>query len=156
LNGKSGVFARHDGNWHRNWDRGHDHFWRGHRCRFLNGEWIIFDTGFYADGYYGYGYPYGYYPDDYYTESYSGADPNYYDEGAYASSSSDQSTDSTVVAVQEQLTRQGYYRGEIDGIFGQETRRGLLRYQSDHGLRGTGRLDVNTLHALGLPRAASN
>jgi hypothetical protein len=24
------VFARHDGNWHRDWDRHHAHFWNGH------------------------------------------------------------------------------------------------------------------------------
>jgi hypothetical protein len=149
FNGKNRVFARHDGNWHRDWDRGHDHFWRGHRSRFVNGEWIIFDTGFYPWS------PYGY-PNDYYAESYSGSDPNYYDDEAYTSSS-DQSTDSTIAtAAQEQLARRGYYHGEIDGILGPETRRAIMRYQSDHGLRVTGRLNMDMLHALGLPRVASN
>ena len=147
------VFARRTASWHRDWDRHHDHFWNGHRCRFINGEWFVYDTGFYP---YGYGYPYDYYPDDYYAESYSGADPNYYDEGAYTSSS-DQSTDSTIAAAaQEQLARRRYYRGEIDGIFGPETRRAIMRYQREHGLRVTGRLDMDMLHALGLPRVASN
>jgi hypothetical protein len=148
------VFARRTANWHRDWDRHRDHWWQGHRCRFVNGEWSIFDLGFYPWS--SYGYPYDYYPDDYYAESYSGADPNYYDEGAYTSSS-DQSTDSTIAAAaQEQLARRRYYRGEIDGVFGPETRRAIMRYQSDHGLRVTGRLNMDMLHALGLPRVASN
>jgi peptidoglycan hydrolase-like protein with peptidoglycan-binding domain len=65
-------------------------------------------------------------------------------------------TDSTVAAVQEQLAQQGYYRGEIDGIFGAGTRRAVVRYQSDHGLRVTGNLNADTLQALGLRRVASN
>jgi peptidoglycan hydrolase-like protein with peptidoglycan-binding domain len=64
--------------------------------------------------------------------------------------------DSTVAAVQEQLAQQGYYRGEIDGIFGAETRRAVVRYQSDQGLRVTGNLNTDTLGALGLQRVASN
>ena len=51
------VFARRSADWHRDWDRHHDHFWHGHRCRFVNGEWFIFDAGFYP---YDYSYPYGY------------------------------------------------------------------------------------------------
>ena len=41
------VFARRTATWHRDWDRHRDHFWNGHRCRFVNGEWFIYDTGFY-------------------------------------------------------------------------------------------------------------
>src|SRR6266403_2831980 len=69
--GHNHVFAQRSGNWNRNWDRRHDHFWNGHRCRFVNGSWFIFDFGFfpwfgwpffdsYAYDYYPYGYPYGY------------------------------------------------------------------------------------------------
>ncbi len=70
--------------------------------------------------------------------------------------SSEQYADSTVATAQEQLARQGYYRGEIDGVFGPETRRAVTRYQSDHGLRVTGSLNTDTLHALGFPRVANN
>src|SRR5437868_5500610 len=153
------VFARRSADWHRDWDRRHDHFWHGHRCRFVNGEWFIYDIGFYPYDYsYPYGYPYDEYAYDYYPSGYNAgvyeSDADYYSPGAY--DSSDQSTDSTVAAAQEQLARQGYYRGEIDGIFGPETRRAIVRYQSDHGLRATGRLSTDTLHALALPGAANN
>jgi len=153
------IFARRTADWHRDWDRRHDHWWHGHRCRFVNGEWFIYDIGFYPyDYWYPYGYPYDEYAYDYYPYGYdAGAyqdDADYYSQGAY--DSSDQNADSTVVAAQEQLARQGYYRGEIDGVFGPETRRAIMRYQSDHGLRVTGRLNMDTLHALRLPRVASN
>ena len=158
--GREHVFARRSADWHRDWDRHGDHWWHGHRCHFVNGFWFIYDTGFYpSDYWYPYGYGYGYYAPDYYPYDYDpgvyqGGDADYYAEGAYESSG--QYADSTVTAVQQQLARQGYYRGEIDGIFGTETRRAVLRYQSDHGLRVTGNLNADTLRALGLPRVASN
>jgi len=156
--GREHVFARRSADWHRDWDRGRDHWWHGHRCHFVNGFWFIYDTGFYPYDYwspYGYG---GYYASDYYPYDY---DPgvyeggrDYYGQGAY--DSSEQCADSTVAAVQEQLAQQSYYRGEIDGIFGAETRRAVVHYQSDHGLRVTGNLNGDTLQALGLRRVASN
>ena len=153
------VFARRSADWHRDWDRRSDHWWHGHRCHFVNGFWFIYDTGFYPyDYWYPYGYGYGYYGSAYYPYDYApgvyegGAD--YYGQGAYRSS--EEYADSTVTAVQEQLARQGYYRGEIDGVFGPETRRAVTRYQSDHGLRVTGSLNTDTLHALGFPRVANN
>src|SRR5882762_5034471 len=64
--GHNHVFAQRTADWNRNWERRHDHFWNGHRCRFVNGSWFIFDFGFfpwfgwpYYD-YYPYGSPYGY------------------------------------------------------------------------------------------------
>ncbi len=144
------VFAHRTASWHRDWDRHHDHFWNGHRCRFINGEWFIYDTGFYP---YDYGYPYDYYPYEYDPGVYQD-DANYYSQGAY--DSSDQVTDSTVAGAQTQLARQGYYRGEIDGVVGPETRRAIMRYQSDRGLRVTGRLNGDTLRALESPRVGNN
>jgi len=154
------VFARRSADWHRDWDRRRDHWWHGHRCHFVNGFWFIYDTGFYPyDYWYPYGYGYGYYgsayyPYDYDPGVYEGGDVDYYGQGAYDSSV--QYGDSTVAAVQEQLAQQGYYRGEVDGIFGAQTRRAVVRYQSDHGLRVTGNLNADTLQALGLQRVASN
>ena len=52
--------------------------------------------------------------------------------------------------VQDQLTRAGYYHGQIDGVLGPETRHALVRYQSDKGLRVTGSLTVETQQSLGL------
>jgi Putative peptidoglycan binding domain len=157
--GREHVFARRSADWHRDWDRRRDHWWHGHRCHFVNGFWFIYDTGFYP---YDYWYPYGYgyyasdyyYPYDYDPGAYENSGVNYYGQGAYGSS--EQYTDFTVTAVQEQLARQGYYRGEIDGIFGAETRRAVVRYQSDQGLRVTGNLNADTLRALELQRVASN
>jgi hypothetical protein len=157
--GHERVFARRSADWHRDWDRRSDHWWHGHRCHFVNGFWFIYDTGFYPHDYwYPYGYAYGYYGSAYYPYDYDagvyegGAD--YYGQGAY--DSSEQYADSTVAAVQQRLAQQGYYRGEIDGVCGPETRRAVTRYQSDHGLRVTGSLNTDTLHALGFPQVANN
>src|SRR5207253_2757996 len=56
---------------------------------------------------------------------------NYYDQGGNTSTSYDQSTAVAVAEVQDQLATAGYYHGKIDGVLGPETRRALLRYQSD-------------------------
>jgi Putative peptidoglycan binding domain len=148
-NWRNHVVAQHSGNWQRNWNRSRDHVWRGHHCRFINGSWVIFDFGFYP--WWPYGYPYDYYADDYYGYPYgydSGAyqSDEYYGQGGY----SDEYTNSTVASAQQQLARQGYYRGPIDGVSGPETRRAIIRYQGDHGLRVTGILTTDTLQALGL------
>jgi len=158
-NWRNHVVAQHSADWHRDWDRNRDHFWHGHRCRFVDGSWFIFDFGFFPyDYWYPYGYPYDEYADVYYPYGYdAGAyegDADYYSPGGH--DASEQSIDSTVASAQEQLARQGYYRGDIDGILGSETRRAIMRYQSDHGLRVTGNLNTDTVRALGLPRVASN
>jgi len=157
-NGRNHVVAQHSANWHRDWDRGRDHFFNGHRFRFVNGAW--FDFGFdpwwpydYPYDYYGYNYPYGYDPGYYDAENYQGQgyDSN---EGNYGSY--DQSAGSTVAVVQAQLAKQGYYRGQIDGVLGSQTQRAIANYQNDHGLRATGSLTTDTLRTLGLRRVASN
>ena len=146
------VFTQRSANWHRDWDRRCDHWWHGHRCRFVNGSWFIFDFGFVP----WYGWPYDYYPYDYYYPYgydpgiYEGADSNYYSEGNYYPS--DQSTDATVAAAQERLAREGYYHGEIDGVPGPETQRAIIRYQSDRSLHVTGYLNSETRQSLGLRR----
>jgi hypothetical protein len=153
-NWRNHVAAQHSGNWHRDWDRSRDHVWNGHHCRFINGSWVIFDFGF--DPWWPYwGYPYDYYgytyyPDDYDQSGY-GYGGEYYDQNGYA----DQSTSSIVAAAQERLAREGYYRGQIDGIVGPETRRAIARYQSNHGLRVNGNLTPDTLGAMGLRQVAS-
>src|SRR5438094_2611966 len=156
--GREHVFARRSADRHRDWDRRRDHWWHGHRCHFVNGFWFIYDTGFYPYDYWNpYGYSYyasDYYPYDYDPGVYEGGGADYYGQGA--NGSSEQYADSNIAAAQEQLARQGYYRGEIDGVFGAQTRRAVVRYQSDHGLRVTGNLNADTLQALGLRRVASN
>ena len=126
---------------------------------------------------YGYNYPYSYnsqpnyydsgdyqgqmyydqnsYPDqsqDYYdssvyqTEAYY--DPNSYNDQSY-------SNYSIVVAAQERLAREGYYRGESDGKLSPEMQKAVRRYQSTNGLRATGYLDTDTLATMGLRQGAS-
>jgi peptidoglycan hydrolase-like protein with peptidoglycan-binding domain len=59
----------------------------------------------------------------------------------------------TIAAAQFQLMRRGYYRGRIDGSYGSRTTFGLRAFQSTGGLAPTGRLDPQTLDALGLSGA---
>lgn len=180
--GHNHVFAQRSADWNRNWDRRRDHFWNGHRCRFVNGSWFIFDIGFfpwfgwpfydyYAYDYYPYGYPYGYgygYPygygydsGAYYGSSYydqNGYDSSYDNQGGYDSSyyngdgsgSYARSVAVEVADAQDRLARAGYYRGQIDGVLGPETRHAIVRYQSDKGLEPSGNLTSETLRSLGL------
>jgi Putative peptidoglycan binding domain len=57
---------------------------------------------------------------------------------------------SQLVRAQNQLASLGYYRGYADGVFGPLTSRAIVQYQSDNGLRVTGRLDRATLRSLGV------
>jgi len=170
--GHNHVFAQRSADWNRNWDRRRDHFWNGHRCRFVNGSWFIFDIGFfpwfgwpfydyYAYDYYPYGYPYGYGYGSPYGYGYdSGADygSSYHDQIGYDSSryggngygSYDRSAAVEVADAQDRLARAGYYRGQIDGVLGPETRHAIVRYQSDKGLEPSGNLTSETLRSLGL------
>jgi len=101
----------------------------------VNGSWVIFDLGFYDPFYWGWGYPYYGYGSGYdYSGSYGATDG------------------SPVASTQARLAEFGYYHGEIDGVFGPETRRALLRYQHDQGLPQTGYVSDNTLRTLAARR----
>jgi Putative peptidoglycan binding domain len=140
-----------------------------------------YDYGFPNDGYgsstYGYDYPYSYTydPGDYNSGDYQGQmyyDQNsypdqsqgYYDSSVYQTqvyddpkgySDESQSDYSTIVAAQERLARQGYYRGETDGVLSPEMQKAIGRYQSTNGLRQTGQLDSDTLAVMGLSKTIS-
>jgi hypothetical protein len=60
------------------------------------------------------------------------------------------SPDSTVAAVQQDLTRLGYYHGSIHGLYGRATRSAVARYQTGHHLAVTGTLTSQTLQLLGV------
>jgi Putative peptidoglycan binding domain len=174
--GHNHVFAQQSVGWNRNWDRNRDHFWNGHRCRWFNNSWFIFDIGFipwfgwpysdyYAYDYYPYGYPYGYGPGAYQSSYYygqNGYDSSYNDQGGYDSSynngngygSYDRSNGSAVADAQERLARAGYYHGQVDGVLGPKTRHAIVRYQSDKGLEPSGNLTSETLRSLGMQRVA--
>ncbi|PYK48769.1 MAG: hypothetical protein DME20_08225 [Verrucomicrobia bacterium] len=146
------AFARHDANWHRDWDKHRAHFHNNVVFVFVDGFW----WGLYPWDYYPY-YAYGYYPYDYYDNPYDYYDYSpydYNDQSAYVDS--DQyGNNTTVSAVQSELAKLGYYHGSIDGVVGDETQAALARYQEDHDLSVTGTLTAATLQSLGLPRTAS-
>jgi hypothetical protein len=143
------VIARHNAStWHRNWDRGHDHSWHGHRCHFQNGFWFIYDPFLW----YPYGYGYDYYPyETYYDSSYdSASEPaQEYSQGPDGKDS-EYSGDARVTDVQSALAREGYYDGAIDGKLGPSTRNALRRYQREHGLDATGGITSGVIQALRL------
>ena len=60
-----------------------------------------------------------------------------------------------VRAAQTVLSRQGYYRGAIDGTLNDATRKALFEYQIDRGINATGNLDGRTAQSLGLNVTAS-
>jgi Putative peptidoglycan binding domain len=137
---------RHDGNWHRGWNRHHAHFHHNKVFVFIGGFWWGLDPWFYP--YYAYDYPYDYdygYPYDYY---------NYDDQPAY-DASDHYSSNATISAVQSELGKLGYYPGAIDGILGDQTEAAIARYQEDRDLSVTGTVDAATLQSLGLTRTGS-
>jgi hypothetical protein len=142
------VVARYSANWHRNWDRGRDHFWHGHRCHFRNGFWFIYDPFLF----YPYGYGYDFYPYDYaggtyYDDSYGSQQ---YAPDATANQQEYGDAGSQVGNVQSALAREGYYDGAIDGRLGPGTQKALRRYQRDHGLPVTGGISRAVIEALQL------
>ena len=96
--------------------------------------------------------------------SYPDQSQGYYDSGVYQTEAYDdpngysdesQSDYSTIAAAQERLARQGYYRGDTDGVLSPETQKAVRRYQSTNGLRQTGYLDSDTLAVMGLSTTTS-
>jgi len=104
--------------------------------------------GFFPDVVVGFGDPYyyaGYYP--YYGyDDYSPAPAAY--RPAYDSHMS--GSESLTVQVQRQLSLKGYYRGDIDGVIGPQTRSAIVAYQREHDLDQSGVIDAHLLKALQL------
>jgi hypothetical protein len=122
--------------YHRVWhDRG---WWRGHYNH------VAFVGGAYWGGYWywdgGYWFPAWGYDPAYVGYVYDG--PVF----AYANLPPDQ----VVVNVQEALQDQGYYRGDVDGQLGTQTRDALAAYQRDHELEVSSAIDEATVQSLGL------
>ena len=55
-----------------------------------------------------------------------------------------------IANAQTMLARRGYYRSDIDGVYGPGTEFALRAYQARVGLAVTGRLDLETLAAMGM------
>jgi hypothetical protein len=109
--------------------RDRDHF--RHHGGFFFGDSFGYDPYAYDYPYYGY--------DDYNDGDYSG--------GQY-SSADVTLAQQTVVAVQKELAKLGYYHGPIDGLIGPETERAISWFQSVDKLTVTGQIDDATLKAL--------
>ena len=54
-----------------------------------------------------------------------------------------------IAGAQYQLMSRGYYRGRVDGKYGSRTALAVRAFQSSAGLPPTGRLDIETVKALG-------
>jgi Putative peptidoglycan binding domain len=151
---------RHDGNWHRDWDRHHAHFHNNRVFVFVDGFWWGLNPWDYSYPYYASGYPYdsGDYPYDYSgypNDYYSGYNPYDYYQGYNDYDSTYAAPDQyannpTVSAVQSALAKLGYYNGAIDGTLGDQTQAALANYQQDRDLSVTGTVDVATLQSLGI------
>jgi putative peptidoglycan binding protein len=118
-------------NYHRQW---HDRtWWRSHYTRivFVNGGWYYWNAGYWFPAW---GYdPFVSYVYDGPIYAYNGLTP-----------------DRVIVDVQEQLARDGYYDGPIDGILGPMTREAIAAFQADNGLSVTSVIDEPTLATLGI------
>ena len=118
--------------WGNNWN------WHHHN----NNNNVVFISGFGFPfwGWWGWGYPYsyGYYPYGYYPYGYGSGyyGSYYYNYGnGYGYDNGSGYTgqyDAKVAELQRRLKNAGYYRGEIDGIFGSRTQYALKAYRHDH------------------------
>ncbi len=55
-----------------------------------------------------------------------------------------------VTSIQQRLKSDGYYGGEIDGIYGTKTKAAVQKFQEDNGLSPDGIVGEKTLSALGI------
>ena len=60
----------------------------------------------------------------------------------------------TVRRVQQKLRQWGYYDGEVDGVFGQETYDAVVYFQKKNGLKADGVAGSATLEAMGIVASA--
>ena len=125
---KYAVFVNYHPLWQSQW------WWTSHynHIVFIYGGWYYWNNFYW--------YPaWGYAPDSVYA----------FDGPIYASNP-DYDPAQVVANVQSALQQQGYYRGEIDGVLGPQTRAALAEYQSAQGLEPTGLVDEPTLENLGM------
>lgn len=81
----------------------------------------------------------------------------YDDQGQYGKQDDNSSSSAdrdiaveTVAAAQDELAREGYYHGPIDGVFSEDAHRAVKDFQRDNGLNETGYLSRETRNALEL------
>jgi len=61
-----------------------------------------------------------------------------------------------VVQIQTRLKNWGYYKGNIDGIYGSKTTEAVRHFQRKNGLKVDGIAGAQTLYAIGLPTGTSS
>lgn len=61
-----------------------------------------------------------------------------------------------VTQIQSVLKEKGYYNGNVDGIFGINTKNAVTNFQRDNGLKADGIVGDKTLAALGINRVNTN
>jgi hypothetical protein len=105
----------------RGWDRRSVYMWNNHRYHWYGNSWVILNSG--------YDVPYTTY---------------------YPSAPMVAANDDLVSDVQAALGRRGYNVGVVDGDLGPQTQDAIAAFQSDRGLRVTGRIDQPLLRALGI------
>jgi hypothetical protein len=146
----TGVFARGGDGGHGG---GHSGGFAGHRSL---GPGFTSHSGVHDwHGGHSYGYPYWggvWWDGDPYWEfdpyySYYDDSSRAYPEAARLRPDATSSRDS-VIAVQQELARLGYYHGPVDGITGPETRQAIRWFQSVDKLPVTGLVDDATLNRL--------
>ena len=74
----------------------------------------------------------------------------------YAAVYSQGSSGSTVRTIQQKLKNWGYYKGSVDGIYGQKTKQAVVYFQRKNGLTADGIVGNKTLKALGISTGSSS
>lgn len=75
-------------------------------------------------------------------------------EGSAAAGATQARDPEMIKQVQQKLNEQGHNVGQVDGIMGPKTQKGLKDFQQAKGLKATGQLDRQTLAALGVSGTA--
>ena len=61
-----------------------------------------------------------------------------------------------VIKIQQKLSELGYYYGNIDGKFGNDTKKAVMQFQKDNDLSPDGVVGIKTLEALGIGKSSNN
>ncbi len=61
-----------------------------------------------------------------------------------------------VIEIQQKLSELGYYYGNIDGKFGNDTKKAVIQFQKDNELSPDGIVGIKTLEVLGIGKASNN
>lgn len=61
-----------------------------------------------------------------------------------------------VRSIQSRLKEWGYYKGSVDGVYGQQTKNAVIKFQKKNGLKADGIAGNATLAAIGLPASSSS